>query len=201
MHHRSSPSATSSTLPGRSHSRTNSHTHTSLLTGAFNANHRVTRRKSVTNPKPDINALAAALREDVSLSSALPINYPTGRRNTVSRATASPGVVGSLPSPPASLPNKSMEVKQNVTNDSAIDDHDASADETGSKMAKARVRRASDGQPLTRDGKKSNRVEVRCDTCGKSYKHSSCLTKHLLVALPRPLHRARVLRISLLGDA
>jgi hypothetical protein len=46
-------------------------------------------------------------------------------------------------------------------------------------LQKSRVRRASDGQPLLKDGKKSNRIELKCDKCGKGYKHSSCLTKHL----------------------
>ncbi|KAG7152908.1 hypothetical protein HYQ46_003794 [Verticillium longisporum] len=55
---------------------------------------------------------------------------------------------------------------------------------------KASVRRASDGQPLIKERRKSNRplikeqrksnrVELRCEKCGKGYKHSSCLTKHL----------------------
>jgi hypothetical protein len=70
--------------------------------------------------------------------------------------------------------------------DSAIDDdvNDMSGDESSNKDHKARIRRASDGQPLLKEGRKSNRIEVRCDKCGKSYKHSSCLTKHLLVSLP-----------------
>ena len=70
---------------------------------------------------------------------------------------------------------------------SAIDDdsNDVSAEDApNNKFQKARMRRASDGQPLLKEGKKSNRVEVRCDKCGKGYKHSSCLTKHLLVPPP-----------------
>jgi hypothetical protein len=68
---------------------------------------------------------------------------------------------------------------------SAIDDdsQDISADEGDDKDNKARIRRASDGQPLIKEGRKSNRVEVRCETCGKGYKHSSCLIKHRLVLL------------------
>ena len=93
-------------------------------------------------------------------------------------------MVGSLPSPPASLPNpKSIEVIKAELHGSAIDDdsNDISGDDAEDKLHEARSRRASDGQPLTKDGKKSNRIEVRCEKCGKSYKHSSCLTKHLLV--------------------
>ncbi|RFN46210.1 hypothetical protein FIE12Z_9536 [Fusarium flagelliforme] len=172
-------SSTSSALPGRqSHARTSSH---SLLTGALNANHRVTRRKSVTNPNANVNAIAAALRES-ERSSALPIN--SGRRMSKS-AAARAAIVGSLPSPPASLPNHKTipETKQEL-NGSAIEDdmNEGSADEGTTKFQKARQRRASDGQTL-KESKKSNRVEVRCDKCGKGYKHSSCLTKHLLVPL------------------
>ena len=97
--------------------------------------------------------------------------------------TARAALVGSLPSPPASLPTHKLAdgIKQEL-NGSAIDDdsNDMSGDDDD-KLQKARIRRASDGQPLTKDGKKSSRIEVRCEKCGKSYKHSSCLTKHLLV--------------------
>ncbi|KAM0199166.1 hypothetical protein ACHAPQ_000239 [Fusarium lateritium] len=169
-------SSTSSALPGRqSHARTSSH---SLLTGALNANHRVTRRKSVTNPNTNVAAIAAALRES-ELSGALPIN--NGVRRMSKSAAARAAIAGSLPSPPASLPNhKSIPETKQELNGSAIEDdmNDGSADEGTTKFQKARQRRASDGQTL-KESKKSNRVEVRCDKCGKGYKHSSCLTKHL----------------------
>jgi len=66
--------------------------------------------------------------------------------------------------------------------ESAIDDelNDMSGDE---RDQKARMRRASDGQPLVKEGRKSNRPELRCEKCGKGYKHSSCLTKHLFVPI------------------
>ncbi|KAF5027241.1 hypothetical protein F66182_657 [Fusarium sp. NRRL 66182] len=174
-------SSTSSALPGRQpHARTSSH---SLLTGALNANHRVTRRKSVTNPNTNVAAIAAALRES-ERSAALPI--ANGGRRMSKSAAARAAIAGSLPSPPASLPNhKSIPETKQELNGSAIEDdpNDGSADEGTAKFQKARQRRASDGQTL-KEGKKSNRVEVRCDKCGKGYKHSSCLTKHLLVPLP-----------------
>ena len=54
-------------------------------------------------------------------------------------------------------------------------------DEHLGDIPKARVRRASEGSQLTKgDGKRSS-GELRCDKCGKGYKHSSCLTKHLSV--------------------
>ncbi|KAH6897263.1 hypothetical protein B0T10DRAFT_557089 [Thelonectria olida] len=172
-------SSASSGLTGRqTHARASSQH--SLLTGALNANHRVTRRKSVTNPAANVAALAAALR-DSERSTAVPIS--NGRRHTMSKsAAARAAIVDNLPSPPASLPtNKSIPDAKRGLNGSAIDDdpNDGSADEGAIKFQKARTRRASDGQSLAKEGKKSNRVEVRCDKCGKGYKHSSCLTKHL----------------------
>lgn len=184
--HRPSLSSTSASgLPARQpHSRNSSH---SLLTGSLNATHRVTRRKSVTNPAANVNALAAALRESEG-STALPIGTAP-RRNTMSKSAASrAAIAGSLPSPPASLPNhKPLDVKRELQG-SAIDDLDMSGDEGPDTLQKARIRRASDGQPLLKDGKKANRVEIRCEKCGKGYKHSSCLTKHLLVSPPPLVH-------------
>ncbi|QPH01441.1 hypothetical protein C2857_005641 [Epichloe festucae Fl1] len=171
----SNPSA--SAISGRqSHARNTSH---SLLSSSLNANHRVTRRKSVTTPVPNVAALTAAVNNG-DQAGAIPI-INSGRRNTMSKNTlARTSAVGSLPSPPASLPTHRTvpELKQE-SQESAIDDsNDASADEA-LKLQTAHSRRASDGQSLPKDGKKSNRAEVRCDKCGKSYKHGSCLTKHL----------------------
>jgi hypothetical protein len=39
-----------------------------------------------------------------------------------------------------------------------------------------------------KDGKKVNGNDLKCDKCGKGYKHSSCLSKHLFV--PTFLFRA-----------
>ena len=55
---------------------------------------------------------------------------------------------------------------------------------TGSR---ARARRASEGSYLTKGESKRSSGELRCDKCGKGYKHSSCLTKHLLVLSGLPV--------------
>lgn len=47
--------------------------------------------------------------------------------------------------------------------------------------SRARVRRASEGAHLSKSEAKRSSGELRCEKCGKGYKHSSCLTKHLLV--------------------
>lgn len=49
---------------------------------------------------------------------------------------------------------------------------------------KGRGRRASEGAHLIKgEGKRISGGELRCDQCGKGYKHSSCLTKHLSVPI------------------
>ncbi|KJZ71785.1 hypothetical protein HIM_08805 [Hirsutella minnesotensis 3608] len=192
MHHYTRPlthqrpvvsSSSTSGAPGRqSHARTNSH---SLVPGALNTTHRVTRRKSVTNPGPNLAALTAAVASGEQ-STAMPIVGP-GRRPAAFKTRP-----GSLPSPPASLPtHKSI----NDIKESAIDDdtNDLSGDDEPNKAQKSRVRRASDGQPLVKDTKKTNRVEVRCDKCGKGYKHSSCLTKHLWEHTPEWSYTSKLL--------
>lgn len=171
------------------HSRNNSHT-LSALSGARDPTHRVTRRKSMSNPTANVAALAAALQDVGDKANVLPIAMNSRRGTTAKPAAAArAGIVGSLPSPPASLPTHRFTMQpQPEAQESAIDDdsNDMSADEGGSGLQTARIRRASDGQPLTKEGRKSNRVELRCAKCGKGYKHSSCLTKHLCVPIFLP---------------
>ena len=181
------------TLSRQSHSRNNSH---SLLGSALNGAHRITRRKSMTNTIANVAAVAAALQESGDMATPLPIAV-NSRRNTMSKTGLSrSAIVGSLPSPPASLPTSRFVTGSGpvgVQDSSAIDDelNDMSGDDADSAFQKARVRRASDGQPLAKEGgRKSNRPELRCEKCGKGYKHSSCLNKHLFVpiflSLPSP---------------
>ncbi|KAI0969213.1 hypothetical protein F4678DRAFT_463477 [Xylaria arbuscula] len=177
-----------------SHSRNNSHS-LSALSGIHSSTHRVTRRKSITNPAANAAAVVAALQEAGEKVTALPIAVAS-RRGTMSKSAARSGAVGSLPSPPASLPTHRFTMHPKPEGqESAIDDdsNDMSADEGESGLQKARIRRASDGQPLTKEGRKSNRVELRCDKCGKGYKHSSCLTKHLWEHTPEWSYTSKLL--------
>ena len=64
--------------------------------------------------------------------------------------------------------------------------------------AKSRARRASEGQKGGKlERSKSNAGELRCDKCGKGYKHGSCLTKHLLV-IPRArrMHSLKIIGVQ-----
>lgn len=175
-----------------SHSRNGSHTHAhSALSGAFNGAHRVTRRKSMTSSGANVAAVAAALSEAGDMMAALPI-ASNSRRGTVSKpALVRSTMPSSLPSPPGSLPtHKFMMSGKPEGQESAIDDdsNDMSGEDLGENGSQAgKVRRASDGQPLSKDGKKSSRPDLRCEKCGKGYKHSSCLTKHLFVPIFLPV--------------
>lgn len=61
------------------------------------------------------------------------------------------------------------------------DDYPSPENFTG--VSKAKMRRASEGSHLTKGEGKRSSSELRCEQCGKGYKHSSCLTKHLSVFL------------------
>ncbi|KAF2773959.1 hypothetical protein EJ03DRAFT_340780 [Teratosphaeria nubilosa] len=50
--------------------------------------------------------------------------------------------------------------------------------------SKLKMRRASDGTRLTKKEKAAT-GDLKCETCGKAYKHGSCLTKHLWEHTPQ----------------
>ncbi|ROV98364.1 hypothetical protein VMCG_07119 [Cytospora schulzeri] len=117
---------------------------------------------------------------------ALPINI-SSRRMSKSGA-------GGLPSPPASMPaHKYMNMEGQENQNSAIDDQENVSPEEGDSFQKARGRRASDGQSHAKEGRRFNRPELRCEHCGKGYKHSSCLTKHLWEHTPEWSYTSKLL--------
>lgn len=64
--------------------------------------------------------------------------------------------------------------------DQEVVEDNSNDEELAANKNKNRNRRASEGSHLIKGDKKSG--DLRCDTCGKGYKHSSCLTKHMYVA-------------------
>ncbi|KAF4627429.1 hypothetical protein G7Y89_g10726 [Cudoniella acicularis] len=191
--HRLSMSTHAGSLP-KSHSRNHSH---SVSSGSLISSHRVSRRKSVSNnTASNVAAMVAAVREAGDTSLGMPI---TNRRNTMSKsASARSAALGSLPSPPASLPSHKIRMTSSGKSDrgeSAIDDdmnEDMEEDDENS-FKQSRMRRASEGQHLMKDGKKSNGGDLKCDKCGKGYKHSSCLTKHLWEHTPEWSYTSKLL--------
>ncbi|RFU34774.1 hypothetical protein B7463_g1522, partial [Scytalidium lignicola] len=192
-------STSGSSLPVRqNHSRTHSH---SISSGSLNPSHRVTRRKSVSsNTVSNVAAMVAAVREAGDHTVGMPI---TGRRNTMSKsASARAAALGSLPSPPASLPSHRISLTSRSKLDrgeSAIeDDEENNMDEEEDEdnhdgFSKQRIRRASEGQHLIKGEKKNAGGDLKCDKCGKGYKHSSCLTKHLWEHTPEWSYTSKLL--------
>lgn len=70
-----------------------------------------------------------------------------------------------------------VDRKPSVGSDEEADEEEIGV-ETSSNL-KGRNRRASEGAYLAKLEGKRLPAELRCDTCGKGYKHSSCLTKHM----------------------
>jgi hypothetical protein len=114
--------------------------------------------------------------------------------------TGSVGLTG-YPSPPGSMPNPSILSTAMANGDGGIQQlrkNGGTALLTGSAIAEghalemnrgARNRRSSEGVGalggVGKMGRMRSGSELKCDKCGKGYKHSSCLTKHLFVL---PLH-------------
>lgn len=193
--HRLSLSSTSSSSFPKTYNRIFSHSNT---TSSLISSHRVTRRKSVsTNSNA---AMVAAVREAAAVNSTQSIPI-VGHRATTSRTiTTSPSarsfISGSVSSPQKALQDHKTRLKHMGRLDrgeSAIDDDqmeyisgvdgDEGEEDQRQPSNPIPVRRASEGQAqLMKDGKKSNPSDLKCEKCGKGYKHSSCLSKHLFVS-------------------
>lgn len=177
--------------------------------GAVNPNHRVTRRKSVTTAtvtSAAAAAVAAATVKDPSSgdSAGVPMPAsvncrPSGRKPLMesssvglpsgfTAATSSPSFFSrSMNSPGYQDP--SVAGKLSVPNQSSLAPNAGSTatntppnpSNLSASSSKNRSRRVSEGAPPTREGKRSL-VELRCERCGKGYKHGSCLSKHMCVS-------------------
>lgn len=104
---------------------------------------------------------------------------------------------------PSSLPNNgsvfapsSYGAHVAKTGDAVVTDGPplASMPESEKGNGKARIRRASEGSRLSKgDSKRTSGSELRCEKCGKGYKHSSCLTKHLWEHTPEWQYTSKLL--------
>ena len=83
---------------------------------------------------------------------------------------------GAYPPIPSSLPHH-ISVPE-VSSESAVLDGPSLSSFQGVDKARQRMRRASDGSRLTKKEKAAS-GDLKCDHCGKAYKHGSCLNKHL----------------------
>jgi hypothetical protein len=168
------------------------HAHT-LSAGNLNPAHRVTRRKSMSQtPVGNIAAIAAAAK---GITGAPLEGGSNGLRRTSKPVSQFRGPSMVVHSPMASsMPGNGAQFGPNSSSSSygaaaakteAVTDGPSLATmlELDKANSASRNRRASEGSRLSKgDGKRSG-SDLRCEKCGKGYKHSSCLTKHLLVTL------------------
>ncbi len=98
------------------------------------------------------------------------------RRSSMSIAALGALSDGSYPPVPSSLPH-GVSVPERSTGSAIVDGPPLSS---YADKAKPKARRASDATRLTKKEKAAT-GDLKCDQCGKAYKHGSCLTKHLYV--------------------
>ncbi|KAJ5735090.1 uncharacterized protein N7483_000215 [Penicillium malachiteum] len=157
------------------------HSH-SISLGAVNANHRVTRRKSVTTAAANAAAAIAASMKEGESASSLPMSGHRrslgGRKGLESTSVGATSGFSSYLSRSVNSPSQEPPVarKASPSNSDADDD---------TKSLKGRNRRASEGAQSKTEGKRVP-AELRCERCGKGYKHGSCLSKHMCVSPPMP---------------
>jgi len=148
----------------------------------------------------NVAAMAAAIHE--AAESSYGISMPSNRRSmTSSRGVGSKGTestsvggasgvndypLSDIGTGHIKASNTAGSAKYAARDGSAVADDLPSSSGLGNNDSnnKGRGRRASEGAHLIKgEGKRISGGELRCDQCGKGYKHSSCLTKHLLVPI------------------
>jgi hypothetical protein len=149
------------------HPRSHSH---SLSVGSINPVHRISRRKSSS-----ANASAA-----VAIALGIAAGNPDPKRAAKPAKAAFPSSLPDTSFVQATFEAKDMPL---LAGHPALEPLPEAAK---AGPAKARARRASEGSRLIKgESKRASGSELKCETCGKGYKHSSCLYKHLLVSLGR----------------
>ncbi|EAW11508.1 putative C2H2 finger domain protein [Aspergillus clavatus NRRL 1] len=179
--------------------RHHSHSH-SISLGAVNSNHRVTRRKSVTTAAA-ANAAAVAVAASLKDTNGEPIGMPvTSHRRGSARRGLESSSVGALsgfghylsrsmnsPSQEPPVARKASPTHSNsnpaaataAATTTTTTGEDESSSDSKPLGTKSRNRRASEGSHLVKGEGKRTLAELRCERCGKGYKHGSCLSKHM----------------------
>ncbi|KAI9795197.1 MAG: hypothetical protein M1816_000219 [Peltula sp. TS41687] len=158
-------SSESGPLPTRPYKlRRQSH---SLTLGTIGQTHRVTRRKSMSSSANanHVAAVAAAVK-GAETSSNVTVTSPASRITTTEEKSS----------------DKARDGHPVQRRKSAINDgHSSLSGPPNSRNTiKTRSRRASEGSQLLRsERRRESGTELKCETCGKAYKHSGCLTKHM----------------------
>ncbi|KAK9653244.1 hypothetical protein HCH54_003169 [Aspergillus fumigatus] len=167
------------------------HAH-SISLGAVNHNHRVTRRKSVTTTAAANAAAAVAASMKDTNGEPIGVPMPSHRRSSTRRGLESTSVgapsgfghyLSRSMNSPSQEPAVARKPSPNHSNIGASSVAAAGGEESSSDNkpvnTKSRNRRASEGSHLIKGEGKRALAELRCDRCGKGYKHGSCLSKHM----------------------
>ncbi|KAF2183211.1 hypothetical protein K469DRAFT_728245 [Zopfia rhizophila CBS 207.26] len=175
------------------------HSH-SLSVGSINPAHRVTRRKSMSSTAAsNVAAMAAAAKgmSGAPLEGSAPARRVSKPASGFRRPNLSnyPSMASSVPSngsvfAPGSYGAGTAKTEAAITDGPPL----ATMAEHEKGNSKARIRRASEGSRLTKgESKRTSGSELRCEKCGKGYKHSSCLTKHLWEHTPEWQYTSKLL--------
>ncbi|KAB8343072.1 hypothetical protein FH972_022666 [Carpinus fangiana] len=163
--HRLSVGSPANGMAGRP-STARPHAHSVSLGGSLNPAHRVSRRKSSTSM---VGVNMTALKD--SLENGKAANSPALSRSPFATSGGSYMAANAIKDRPTTGSSN--------TSSALVDGPPLSVIDRSS--AKARARRASEGgSRLSKaERRRSTAGELKCETCGKGYKHGSCLTKHL----------------------
>lgn len=189
QHRTSAGTIPCSNIPIR-HAASRQHSHT-LSLGTNSSSHRVTRRKSMTSGAS--NNAAMMLAAIVSSGDNLPLSLgQVNRRSLPVKHVGSTRAAHSISSEFGGQGSSDAMLMDTSTDETTACKHGLV--EEGSAAAasllppgyevqtsKARLRRASEGAHHGKGEGRRASGELRCEQCGKGYKHSSCLTKHLSV--------------------
>ena len=173
------------------HANSRHHSHTVSLGAGLSSQHRVTRRKSMTSTlSSNAAAFRSAVNGGVSCASSnpgpgnrrsMPVKPCVALRPGDSMAVDDEGIEDSRSSMRMDLDSGKTSTTEivSVAGDHTISDAISPPGLDSINSNKTRMRRASEGSHLSKGDNKRTSGELRCEKCGKGYKHSSCLTKHL----------------------
>ena len=154
-------------------------------------------------PPPNVSMLSRSVGRNAGMGFGihLPIQHPGGGLVPLHGYPSPPSSlptngggggplgIGSLPASAFTFPRHMGNPPTTpVTGGISIGNSIGAASPSTPTNSNRRVRRASEGAHVLLGGGDSEErsrgkggVELKCDKCGKGYKHSSCLTKHLFV--------------------
>ncbi|KAL5115401.1 hypothetical protein ACEQ8H_006701 [Pleosporales sp. CAS-2024a] len=173
----------------------------SLSGGPIHPAHRATRRKSMSSTAANnVAAMAAAAKGTIgapldggsnpSRRPPKPASHFRGPAMALhpDMASSMPGNGNGSPFAPGSYnPTVHSEAVTDGPSLASMPEHEKSG-------SKSRNRRASEGSRVSKgEGKRASGSDLRCEKCGKGYKHSSCLTKHLWEHTPEWQYTSKLL--------